>query len=72
MPTGCATGTWSSSGSWSLGLVGLALNALVLFVTVSRLGMDLMFGKGVAAGCTFIANFALRRQLLFRTPTAAA
>jgi putative flippase GtrA len=51
----------------ALGLVGLAINALVLFVTVSRLGMDLVYAKAVAAGCTFLANFALRRQLLFRS-----
>ena len=55
-----------------LGLVGLALTLLVLFVTVSRLGMDPMHGKVVAAGCSFIANFALRRQLLFRAATAPA
>lgn len=55
-----------------LGLVGLGLNALVLFITVSRLGMDLMYAKAVAAGCTFVANFALRRQLLFRSATAPA
>ena len=56
----------------ALGLVGLALNALVLFVTVSRLGMDLLTAKAVAAVCTFLANFALRRQLLFHTAGAAA
>jgi putative flippase GtrA len=51
----------------ALGLVGLAVNALVLFVAVSRLGMDLVYAKAVAAACTFFANFALRRQLLFRS-----
>jgi putative flippase GtrA len=55
-----------------LGLVGLALTLLVLFVTVSRLGMDPMHGKVVAAGCSFIANFALRRQLLFHARSAPA
>jgi len=53
-----------------LGLVGLALNALVLFVAVSRLGLDLLFAKVLAAGCTFLANFLLRRQLLFRSAAA--
>jgi len=54
----------------ALGLVGLCLNALVLFATVSRLGMDLIYAKAVAAACTFLANFALRRQLLFRSQLA--
>jgi putative flippase GtrA len=49
-----------------IGLVGVAVNMLVLFVTHGKLGMDLVLGKGVAAGCTFLTNFALRRQLLFR------
>jgi len=56
----------------ALGLVGVALNLLVLSVTVGRLGMDLVYAKALAACCTFIANFALRRQLLFRAGAAAA
>jgi putative flippase GtrA len=55
-----------------LGLVGVAINSLVLFVTVGRLGMDLAVAKVIAAGCTFLANFALRRQLLFHTARTAA
>lgn len=55
-----------------LGLFGLALNSLVLFVTVGRLGIDLLYAKAVAACFTFAANFALRRQVLFRAKTAAA
>jgi len=49
-----------------IGLVGLAVSELVLFITVGRLGIDLVIAKALAAGCSFIANFALRRQLLFR------
>jgi putative flippase GtrA len=58
--------------SWfvALGLVGVAINLLVLYVTVGRLGVDLVFAKAMAACCTFCANFTLRRQLLFRNAAA--
>jgi putative flippase GtrA len=49
-----------------IGLVGWAINLLVLFIAHGRLGIDLVLAKGLAAGCTFLGNFALRRQLLFR------
>ncbi|HEY1900564.1 MAG TPA: GtrA family protein [Steroidobacteraceae bacterium] len=55
-----------------IGLVGLAVSELVLFVTVGRLGIDLLVAKALAAGCSFIANFALRRQLLFRAGAVLA
>ncbi|HTC51226.1 MAG TPA: GtrA family protein [Steroidobacteraceae bacterium] len=55
-----------------LGLAGVAINLLVMFVTVGRLGMHLLYAKAVAACFTFVANFALRRQLLFRTGAALA
>jgi putative flippase GtrA len=55
-----------------LGLVGVAINSLVLFVAVGRLGIDLLYAKAVAASFTFVANFALRRQLLFRTRASLA
>ncbi len=58
------------AGFVALGLVGLAVNALVLFVAVSQLGMALLVAKLLAAGCTFVTNFALRRQLLFRHAAA--
>jgi putative flippase GtrA len=49
-----------------IGLAGLAINMLVMFVAHGKLGIELVLAKGLAAGCTFLANFALRRQLLFR------
>ena len=55
-----------------IGLVGLAVNVLVLSVAHGRLGMDLLPAKGVAAGCTFLTNFGLRRQLLFRVGASAS
>jgi putative flippase GtrA len=49
-----------------IGLLGWAINLLVLFIAHGKLGIDLVLAKGLAAGCTFLGNFALRRQLLFR------
>jgi putative flippase GtrA len=54
----------------ALGLVGAAINLLVVSVAVGRLGLDLVFAKAIATCCTFFANFTLRRQLLFRTAVA--
>jgi putative flippase GtrA len=52
----------------ALGMVGLVVNAAVLFVEVSLLGVSLLPAKLVAAVCTFGANFTLRRSYLF-SPT---
>jgi putative flippase GtrA len=49
----------------ALGLVGLLVNAGVMSVAVGVLSMDLMLAKGMAAICTFAANFLLRRWVLF-------
>jgi len=54
-----------------IGLVGWAINLLVLFIAHGKLGIDLVLAKGLAAGCTFLGNFALRRQLLFRAAAAS-
>jgi len=53
-----------------LGLVGVAINLLVLYVTTGRLGVDVMYAKPLAACFTCAVNFALRRQLLFHIGTA--
>jgi putative flippase GtrA len=60
--------------SWfvALGLVGVAVNMLVLFIVHGELGFDLILAKGMSAGCTFLTNFALRRQLLFRVGAFSA
>jgi putative flippase GtrA len=55
-----------------LGVVGVGINSLVLYLTASRLGMDLLYAKAVAACCTFVANFGLRRQVLFHNIVALA
>ena len=54
------------AGFLLIGLVGVAVNLLVLGILHGKLGIDLMIAKGCAAAGTFLANFALRRQLLFR------
>jgi putative flippase GtrA len=56
----------------TLGLAGVVINDVVLTVTVGRFGLNLLLAKAIAACFTFSANFALRRQLLFRTGTAPA
>jgi putative flippase GtrA len=50
--------------------VGLALDVSLLWlqvsvIGVSRLSLHYLVAKGGAAGCTFLANFAMRRWLLF-------
>jgi putative flippase GtrA len=49
----------------AVGLVGLAINLGVIYIGVSRLSLHYLVAKGGAAGCTFLANFAMRRWLLF-------
>ena len=55
-----------------IGLVGLAVNMLLLFIVHGQLGINLLLAKCCAAGGTFLTNFALRRQLLFRAGALAA
>ena len=54
-----------------LGLAGLLVNAGALFIGVSAAGLSLVTAKLFAAGCTFVTNFTLRRQLLF-SPSRAS
>ena len=49
-----------------LGVAGLAVNSVVIFVAVGTLGLKLVIAKAMAAACTFATNFTLRRQFLFR------
>jgi putative flippase GtrA len=52
----------------ALGVVGLGINALVLFLGIGRAGLSLFAAKSCAVCCTFATNFALRRQILFVQP----
>jgi putative flippase GtrA len=53
-----------------LGLAGLLVNAVALSVAITAIGLGLLTAKMLAAGCTFAANFTLRRGLLFARPGA--
>ena len=48
-----------------IGLVGLAINALTIQAVVEGLGLGYLMGKAAAASLTFLANFIIRRWLLF-------
>jgi putative flippase GtrA len=52
----------------ALGIVGLVVNAAVIWACVSLVGLVVLQAKLVAAVGTFLTNFTLRRALLF-TPS---
>ena len=47
--------------------VGLAINQLVLFLSISRLAIFPLLAKVCATGVVFIWNFLARRYYIFRT-----
>jgi putative flippase GtrA len=53
------------AGFVAIGVVGLAVNAAVIFVLVRYAGLHYLIAKCVAAGCSFTCNFLARRQILF-------
>ena len=55
----------------AIGLLGLVVNAVVIYAAVRYAGLHYMLAKGVAAGFTFAGNFLARRQLLFVRPATA-
>ena len=55
----------------ALGVVGLIVNAGVVWFAVEWGHLHFLVGKTIAAGCTFGVNFILRRQFLF-TPTTTS
>jgi putative flippase GtrA len=52
----------------ALGTLGLAINVAIVAISVKYMGLNYLIAKCVAAGCTFMCNFAVRRQLLFVRP----
>jgi putative flippase GtrA len=52
----------------AIGVAGLGVNQLVLWVLVSRLGLAAAIAKAPAAGVVFTFNFLLRRAALFSRP----
>jgi putative flippase GtrA len=53
----------------AIGIVGLLVNAAVMFVSVKYFGLHYLIAKCVAAGFTFMCNFIARRQILFVKPS---
>jgi putative flippase GtrA len=49
-----------------IGVVGLGLNELILWVFQSKLGIYYLFAKGVSGVTVFIWNFGARKFALFR------
>jgi putative flippase GtrA len=49
----------------AIGIVGLGVNAAVIFIAVRFFGLHYLIAKCVAAGFTFLCNFIARRQFLF-------
>jgi putative flippase GtrA len=58
-------------GFVAIGTPGLAINAGVIAIAVNYLGLHYLLAKCVAAGCTFLCNFIVRRQLLFVRPVTS-
>jgi putative flippase GtrA len=54
-----------------IGVVGVGVNAAVIYFGVKILGMHYLLAKCGAAGFTFVWNFAARRQFLFVRRRAA-
>jgi putative flippase GtrA len=48
-----------------LGMAGLAVNLTAMYLLVDGLGLHYLVAKIGAAGFTFVANFLLRRWMLF-------
>ena len=49
----------------ALGAAGLLVNSVVIYAAVEFAHLYFLLAKLAAAGCTFAANFLLRRSLLF-------
>ena len=54
----------------SIGVLGLLLTELVLYVFTDFFGVDYRLSKIFAAGAVFLINFGLRRHILFRSSPA--
>ena len=58
-------------GFVSVGIAGLALTQLLLFVLVSRLGLAVALAKIPTISVVFLFNFLCRRSLVFQGSGAA-
>lgn len=48
-----------------VGLAGLGINNLAIFVAVGKVGIALIWAKAIAAAMTFAFNFIVRKLVLF-------
>jgi putative flippase GtrA len=60
------------AGFFAIGLAGLALNQVLLFLFVHFCGLEVALAKAPTAGCVFLFNFLSRRALLFMSAPVAA
>ena len=49
----------------AIGLAGLALNDLIIYVAVDRFALALLVAKLIAAGASFLFNYTARKLALF-------
>jgi len=49
----------------AIGLAGLALNDLIIYVAVDRFALALLAAKLIAAGASFLFNYTARKLALF-------
>ncbi len=49
----------------ALGVLGLAIQTVVMATAVQQMHVHYLVAKLASAGCTFFVNYALRRSLLF-------
>jgi putative flippase GtrA len=54
-----------------LGIIGLAINGLVMTLAIEFAHAPLLVAKGAAAGCTFFGNYWTRRRWVFSRQTLA-
>lgn len=52
----------------TIGAIGVGLNLFLMFALVEWLSLHYLLAKVGAAGVSFVANFAMRRWLLFTEP----
>jgi len=57
---------------WTIGLIGLVINGLIIALGVEIVEVHLLVAKIVASACTLITNYTLRKFLLFMPARATA
>ena len=56
----------------AIGVAGLLITELLLWIEIHGLGLDARVAKIGAAGCVFLFNFGARKALLFSRATSLA